>query len=65
MTGRLTMNASIIEIAAQVLSSRSISHTQQKIMSVKLGNGELNEQEEVLVRRVFYGVRHGLLKTVD
>jgi hypothetical protein len=59
------MNANIIEIAAQVLSSRSISRIQQHIMSVKLRSGELNEQEQVLVRRVFYGVRHGLVKTLD
>ena len=59
------MNANIIEIAAQILSSRSISRTQHSIMSSKLSNGELNEQEQILVRRVFYGVRHGLLKTVD
>jgi hypothetical protein len=59
------MNANIIEIAAQILSSRSISRTQHSIMSSKLSSGELNEQEQILVRRVFYGVRHGLLKTVD
>ncbi|MDY6786161.1 MAG: hypothetical protein SW833_27045 [Cyanobacteriota bacterium] len=59
------MNASIIEIAAQILSSRSISRYQHSVMSNKLSNGELSEQEQILVRRVFYGVRHGLLKTVD
>ncbi|WP_199302769.1 hypothetical protein [Oscillatoria sp. FACHB-1406] len=59
------MTTNILEMAAQVLASRSISRSQQSFMSAKLGSGELNEQEQILVRRVFYGVRHGLLKTVE
>ncbi|MCW6038459.1 hypothetical protein K4A83_19595 [Spirulina subsalsa FACHB-351] len=59
------MTVNIRERTAQILSSRTISRFDQQLMSAMLGQRDLNDQDRTLIERVFYGVRHGLLKTVD
>jgi len=59
------MSINITELTAKILSSRKISRWEHQVMSAMLGMDNLDEQERVLIRRVFYGVRHGLLTTVD
>ncbi len=57
---------SIEELVAKILMHRRITHTeQQKLKFVLLFEDALNEQERTLIERVFYGVRHGLLKVVE
>jgi hypothetical protein len=57
---------SIEELVAKILMHRRITHTeQQKLKLVLLFEDALNEQERTLIERVFYGVRHGLLKVVE
>lgn len=34
-------------------------------LSVMLAKGYLNEDQQALINRVFYGIRHGLLQLVD
>jgi hypothetical protein len=48
------------------LMYRRISHTDQQLLrSALLSKHALNEKEKTLIERVFYGVRHGLLKIVE
>lgn len=63
MTMAMTMD--LQELVAQVLSSRRISVVDQQLMSSLLDQDNLNDEERTLIERVFYGVRHGLLKVVD
>ena len=57
---------SIEELVAQILMYRRISHTDQQLLrSALLSKHALNEKDKTLINRVFYGVRHGLLKIVE
>jgi hypothetical protein len=57
---------SIEELVAQILMHRRITYTDQQLLRFALLSDEtLNEQERILIDRVFYGVRHGLLSIVD
>ena len=57
-------NIHIRDIALKIFSDRSLSDLEEKIMYSLLENEELNEQERTLIRRIFYGIRHGLLTVV-
>ncbi|WP_204102132.1 MULTISPECIES: hypothetical protein [Spirulina sp. CCY15215] len=59
------MNTRIRELTTQILSSRTISQIDCENMSALLRREDLNETDRTLIERIFYGVRHGLLKTVD
>lgn len=59
------MQSDVLQLTAQILSSRQISSREQRRMSALLSKSELHESERVLINRIFYGVRHGLLTTVD
>ena len=53
----------IEELVAQILMDRKISYTEQLLLkSALLFGNALDEQERTLIDRVFYGVRHGLLR---
>lgn len=57
---------SIEELVAQILMHRRITQTDQQLLrSALLSKQALNEKEKTLINRVFYGVRHGLLRTVE
>lgn len=62
----LASTVSIEELVAQIMLSRKITRgDQQHLMSSLLSKDLLDEQERILIDRVFYGVRHGLLRVVD
>jgi hypothetical protein len=57
---------SIEELVAQILVNRRITYRDQFVLKCALLFEEtLDEQERTLIDRVFYGVRHGLLKIVE
>ncbi|MBP0016344.1 MAG: hypothetical protein J7647_02155 [Cyanobacteria bacterium SBLK] len=59
------MNTNIRELTAQILSSRTISQIDRENMSALLRRQDLDDSDRTLIERVFYGVRHGLLRTVE
>lgn len=55
----------IEELLSQIMLSRRISRSDhQKLVSVA-SKYALGEEEQALIDRIFYGVRHGLLKVVE
>lgn len=61
----MTMTMDLQELVAKVLSSRRISVVDQQLMSSLLDQDNLDDEDRTLIERVFYGLRHGLLKVVD
>lgn len=56
----------IEELVAQILIERTVTCTEQQLLKYALlAEDTLDEKERTLINRVFYGVRHGLLKTID
>jgi hypothetical protein len=56
----------IEELVAQILVNRRITYKDQYLLKYALLFEEtLDEQDRTLIDRVFYGVRHGLLKLVE
>lgn len=57
---------SIEELVAQILMYRKVTYTDQQLLKrVLLTEATLGEKERTLIDRVFYGIRHGLLKVVE
>jgi hypothetical protein len=67
MSGLLfSSQVSIEELVAQILIERKITYTDQLLLRyVLLSEETLDEQAQTLLDRVFYGVRHGLLRIVE
>lgn len=62
----MSSQASLEEIIAQILANRTITYTDQLLLRyVLLTEETLDEQLQTLIARVFYGVRHGLLRIVE
>ncbi|MBE9128080.1 MULTISPECIES: hypothetical protein [unclassified Coleofasciculus] len=62
----VVVQTNIEELVAQILMYRRVTRTEQFILKYTLlYKEELNEQEKTLIDRIFYGVRHGLLKLVE
>ncbi len=59
------MRIDIQELVTQILSSRCISLPEKQLMSSLLNQDNLKEEDKTLIERVFYGVRHGILRVVD
>lgn len=56
----------IEELVAQILMYRKITRADLQVLKRALLVAEtLNEQERILIERVFYGVRHGLLRVIE
>ena len=56
----------ITELVEQILLSRTITHAERRhLMSVLSAQGLLDEEEQVRIKRVLYGIRHGLLKVTE
>lgn len=65
-TQLFSSSVSIEELVAQILMERRVTYTDQQMLRWALvSNAELDEQERTLIDRVFYGVRHGLLRVVE
>ncbi len=57
---------SIEEMVAKILVTRQITCTEQlRLKFALLYKDGLNQQDRSLIDRVFYGIRHGLLKVVE
>ncbi len=54
-----------LELAAQILTSRTVSRTDHHLMTSLLAEGTTTPQERILIERVLYGVRHGLLELTE
>ncbi len=67
MSNRLfSSQTSVEEIITQILTNRTITHTEQRLLRyVLLVEATLDEQSRTLIERVFYGIRHGLLRIVE
>jgi hypothetical protein len=59
------MNINLQDIAAQILVSRTVSSPQQQLIEALLSQEHLDEQERILIKRLSYGIRRGLLTVVD
>jgi hypothetical protein len=56
----------IEELIAQILMNRKITNSEQlRLKFALLSKDKLDEKERTLIDRVFYGVRHGLLRVVE
>jgi len=56
----------IAELVEQILLSRTITRAERHhLTSVLSSQGLLDEDEQVRIKRVLYGIRHGLLKVVE
>lgn len=65
-TQLFSSSLSIEELVAQILMERRVTYTDQQILKwALLSREELDEQDRTLIDRVFYGVRHGLLRVVE
>lgn len=62
----LSSQLCIEELVAQILMERKVTSTEQQILRCALLYAdELDDTERTLIDRVFYGVRHGLLRIVE
>mgnify|MGYP005844697137 CR=1 FL=1 len=59
------MQIDIRDLAAQVLTSRTISRLEHQLVAAFVGRDDLDEQDRLLVERLSYGVRRGLVQVVD
>jgi hypothetical protein len=65
-TQMFSFKISVEELVAQILMERTVTYTDQQLLKyVLLAENALDEKERTLIDRVFYGMRHGLLKTVN
>jgi hypothetical protein len=65
-TQLFSSSLSIEELVAQILMERRVTYTDQQLLKwALLSREELDEQDRTLIDRVFYGVRHGLLRVVE
>lgn len=51
---------------AKILMEQRITSTDQRILwRALLGTDAIEEEEVILIERVFYGLRHGLLQIIE
>lgn len=66
MSSRLLSQDSVEEIIVKIYTSCTITSTDQLLLRyVLLTEETLDEQLQTLIKRIFYGVRHGLLEVVE
>jgi hypothetical protein len=57
---------SVEELVTQILIERRVTHTDQLLLKLAIiTEAALDEKERALIERVFYGLRHGLLRLVE
>ncbi|MEO8893629.1 MAG: hypothetical protein ABI417_19250 [Coleofasciculaceae cyanobacterium] len=62
----LSSQDSVEELIAQIFINCTITYTEQLLLQyVLLTEETLDEQLRTLIKRIFYGVRHGLLQVVE
>lgn len=66
MTAQVFLNSkNIEELVSQIMLSRRISRSDQQRLMLAKSKNTLGEEEQALINRIFYGVRHGLLRIVE
>jgi hypothetical protein len=61
-----SFQVNVEELVTQILMERQVNQADQLLLRRALLFEEtLNEKERTLIDRVFYGVRHGLLRIVE
>ena len=59
-------HTNIEDLVTQILMNRCITPSDQQFLNCALlYKDSLKEHERILIERVFYGVRHGLLQTLE
>ncbi|NJL36059.1 MAG: hypothetical protein HC840_07395 [Leptolyngbyaceae cyanobacterium RM2_2_4] len=53
------------DLVEQILFSRKITRTEEGRLVSALSQGSLAEEQQALIHRVLYGLRHDLLQVVD
>jgi len=54
------------DLAIQVLINRCLTYSDQHFLNhALLYKDSLKENERILIERVFYGIRHGLVQVLD
>jgi hypothetical protein len=53
------------DLVEQILLSRKITRTEEDRLVSALSQGSLAEEQQALIHRVLYGLRHDLLQVVD
>lgn len=63
----VTLNQSNIEdLTIQILINRCLTPSDQHFLNYALLDKDtLKENERILIERVFYGIRHGLIQILD
>lgn len=59
------MKIDVQEFFTQVMSARTISPQEKKMVTALLKQGNLDDNERALVKRLYYGVEHGLLQVAE
>ncbi|MGB5963467.1 MAG: hypothetical protein WBG73_22715 [Coleofasciculaceae cyanobacterium] len=67
MSNRLLLSQdSLEELIVKIYTDCTITYTQELLLRyILLTEETLDEQLRTLIKRIFYGVRHGLLKIVE
>lgn len=61
-----TYKVSLEELVEQILSSRAITRSEEcRLLSALSSETSVNEDLKGAIQRIFYGLRHGMLKVVD
>ena len=62
----LLPHTTIEDLVTQILMNRCLTHSDQLFLKWALLDKEsLKEHERILIERVFYGIRHGLLHIIE
>ncbi len=59
------MKTDILELAAEIFASNRLSHSERQHLAAVLSEEDLNEQERTVIKRILYGVRHGMFQVVE
>jgi hypothetical protein len=61
-----TNQISLKDLVEQILFSRQITRSEEsRLISTLSSQHLLDEEQQVMIQRVLYGLRHGLLQVVD
>lgn len=58
-------SATIEALSGQIMVSGRMTVTDRYQIRSALLNGSLNEADQIIINRILYGVRHGLVKVME
>jgi hypothetical protein len=53
------------DLVNQILLQRRVTRSEEGWLFIQLSSSTITEEQRVMIQRVFYGLRHGLLNLVD